>query len=104
MKTYKINEAEFTLKPHGKLTLRESEKIREIIEGFKGEGNVLISKFTNNQINTFLRAVLEPVNEHIEHINVDFMDCTNETALEIIKDFFLDRLSLMNTTMEPLEI
>jgi hypothetical protein len=101
MKTYIISGAEFTLKPHGKLTLRESEKIREIVEGFKGEGNMLVSSFTNKQINTFLSAVLEPFNQQL---NVDFMDCTNETALEIVKDFFLDRLSLMNTTMEPLQI
>lgn len=101
MKTYIIGEQEFKLKPHSKLTLRESEKIREIVEGFKGEGNVLISSFTNKQIVTFLNAVLEPVNDKI---NVDYMDCTNETALEIVKDFFLDRLSLISTTMEPLQI
>jgi hypothetical protein len=58
MNFYKINNVICTLKPHGELTLEESEKIKDIFAGFGSDKDTIYTKFSNKPLVEFLSIVL----------------------------------------------
>lgn len=86
-KTYIIDKTEMQLK---KLTLKEVKRVNSLLS--IQTGTSLSAEVPEDNSPEFLSIVLEPVNENVNKNEIDFEDCTEETALEVLKDFFTSRI------------
>ena len=103
-KSYLINKINFSLKSD--LTLDEAEEVQELfqnlfikseqINGQSGSPAGLVTgSFSNAEIKRFLSIVLEPATMPgaiEEKPNIDFGRVKESVAVEVIKDFFLNRI------------
>ena len=95
MKTYLIDDQEFTLKKS--FTLNELDKIQKLFAGLKSEDSqTLLMNISNADIKEFLGIVLEP-KDAIKK-DLDFGNIKESDAAEVVKDFFLQRIGLMKST------
>lgn len=85
-KVYLIDGIEFKLK---ELTLNELDEVNNILQLGKND-NTIESNLTSEDSKKFLSIVIEQVNKKDK--NVDIGKCSEIVALEILKDFFLERL------------
>ncbi len=97
MKTYLIDDNEFTLKKS--FTLNELDKIQKLFAGLKSEDpQSLLMNISNADIKEFLGMALES-KEGIKK-DLDFGNIKESEAVEVVKDFFLQRIGLMKNTLK----
>ncbi len=98
-KTYLINGKKFLLKED--FTIEECEEIQKLMEQIyeSGSGNST-AIYSFGGIKKFLSKSLSPAEEIKAGDETDFGKAAESVALEVIKDFFLRRLRLTNSTAE----
>lgn len=95
MKTYLIDDQEFTLKKS--FTLNELDKVQKLFAGLRSEDpQTLLMNISNTDIKEFLGIVLEPTDGIKKEL--DFGNIKESDAVEVVKDFFLQRIGLMKST------
>lgn len=95
MKTYLIDDQEFILKKT--FTLNELDRVQQLFAGLKSEDpQTILMNISNKEIKEFLGIVLEPKDGSKR--DLDFGNIKENEAVEIVKDFFLQRIGLMKST------
>ena len=101
-KSYSINNANFKLKQD--LTLDESEEVQELFQNLfirenqtKGQQVLVTGSLSNSEVKKILSIVLEPVSQpggpgENKCREFDFGMTKESVVVEIIKDFFLNRI------------
>lgn len=97
MKTYLIDNQEFTLKET--FTLNELDRVQKLFATLRSDDpRAILMNISNADIKEFLGIVLEPKSEIKK--NFDFGNIKENEAVEIVKDFFLQRIGLMKNTVK----
>lgn len=96
--SYEIDGIEVKLKS---LSLREADKVNAMIKkAYQAQSDGITTNWTNEELAQFVSMITTPVDRTDAHI--DYMNVHEETAAEIVRDFFLARIRKANAIGESL--